>query len=224
MGTTRAFIAFRVSDEVKDELFRIQQELKKINPRARVKWSETSDAHVTIVFMGEITTDLVTQISLILKQIAERHKPFDLQFQNVDAFPNRLAPKTIVVKVEDGEGEGGKIRAELAKELRGLDLEIACPLGLARSAFVRGARLPCRHCGQEADGGRARHGRREDKKFNPHLTLGRNKFGDKIVGLDKINVEKIFWQVESVELIKSDLFPSGPQYTILQSFSLKNHG
>lgn len=68
---------------------------------------------------------------------------------------------------------------------------------------------------------------REAKAFRPHLTLGRVKSpkgqGELAAELRAAagNSARIAWPVEEVELIRSELLPSGPRYTILHRFPLQ---
>ena len=72
---------------------------------------------------------------------------------------------------------------------------------------------------------------REEKKFDPHLTLARikhaqGKIKERFEGL-KQEVESVppidseFFQVDSVRLIQSELTPKGSIYTILEKFPLE---
>lgn len=62
----------------------------------------------------------------------------------------------------------------------------------------------------------------KEKKFHPHITLGRVKFvKDKkgfIEALKKMNVEKKDFWVNEFKLIKSTLTPEGPVYEVLKQF------
>lgn len=68
---------------------------------------------------------------------------------------------------------------------------------------------------------------REAKAFRPHLTLGRVKsprgLGDLAAELRAAagSSTRIAWPVEEVELIRSELLPSGPRYTVLHRFPLQ---
>ncbi|MBI4995073.1 RNA 2',3'-cyclic phosphodiesterase, partial [Candidatus Peregrinibacteria bacterium] len=55
----------------------------------------------------------------------------------------------------------------------------------------------------------------DDKPWHLHITIGRNKFGEEIRGLEKVSIEPIEWTVNEVILFESDLLPSGPRYTTL---------
>lgn len=63
----------------------------------------------------------------------------------------------------------------------------------------------------------------KDKRFHPHITLGRVKFvEDKKAFIDnmkKIHVEKKEFEVKNFKLIKSTLTPEGPVYEDLAIFS-----
>jgi 2'-5' RNA ligase len=69
---------------------------------------------------------------------------------------------------------------------------------------------------------------KEKRPFSPHLTLGRLKSprGKEAVrrGLAELkHTDCGSFTADGVSLIKSDLKPSGPVYTVLQSFSLHTH-
>ena len=66
----------------------------------------------------------------------------------------------------------------------------------------------------------------EDRKFKPHLTIGRVKsLKGKTDIIRMVHNEKNIscddFFVESFKLIKSDLKPFGPEYTVLHTFDLK---
>lgn len=62
----------------------------------------------------------------------------------------------------------------------------------------------------------------KDKRFHPHITLGRVKFvEDKkafIENMKKIHVEKKEFEIKNFKLIKSTLTPEGPVYEALAVF------
>ena len=66
---------------------------------------------------------------------------------------------------------------------------------------------------------------KEDKKFHPHLTIGRVKFLDdkeKLLKFLNENREKVFdrFDVRQIELMESKLTPKGPVYSVLKEFKL----
>ncbi|MFA4830703.1 MAG: RNA 2',3'-cyclic phosphodiesterase [Patescibacteria group bacterium] len=63
----------------------------------------------------------------------------------------------------------------------------------------------------------------DDQPWRQHVTIGRNKLGDEVVGFGEIEVKKIEWEVREVELIESELSAEGSIYTTLGLYQL-NHG
>ncbi len=66
----------------------------------------------------------------------------------------------------------------------------------------------------------------EDKPFLPHITLGRIKYmskGDIERLKNFLNDAKISYKerINKIDLVKSDLTPKGPVYTVIKSFYLK---
>ena len=66
----------------------------------------------------------------------------------------------------------------------------------------------------------------DNKKFNSHLTIARVKsIPDKsrlINEVKKIHFKKLGFEINEFVLMKSELFPEGPKYKIIEKFKLKN--
>jgi RNA 2',3'-cyclic 3'-phosphodiesterase len=64
-----------------------------------------------------------------------------------------------------------------------------------------------------------------DKPFSSHLTIGRVKFPKGLESLvsyiQRLNYSSPIFPVEEVVIFKSDLLPSGPRYTRMESIRLK---
>jgi len=53
--------------------------------------------------------------------------------------------------------------------------------------------------------------------WQPHITVARNPQGKYVDGLSLVKCEPITWGIESMYLIKSELQPNGPKYTIIST-------
>lgn len=66
---------------------------------------------------------------------------------------------------------------------------------------------------------------REARPFKPHLTLGRVREGSPVppAVLEALKSERSYgaWQVERLVLMRSDLLPAGPKYTVLSEARLR---
>jgi len=66
----------------------------------------------------------------------------------------------------------------------------------------------------------SRSGFKEEKRFHPHLTIGRIKTSCKVDNILEKNIETEPFQVNSITLFKSTLKPEGPIYEELENFPL----
>src|SRR3989338_1083973 len=79
----RSFIAIELPEEAKDEIRRIQQELKKSNC---LKASYTKEYHLTLKFLGEITPAASERAKEKLRNCTFRK--FQIETEGIGVFPN----------------------------------------------------------------------------------------------------------------------------------------
>jgi 2'-5' RNA ligase len=89
----RCFIAIDISEEIKAQLAEVQQELAgSVDIRkGDVKWVRAEAMHLTLKFLGEIRDTDVVEICRIVKDVAGRHRAFDLAVKEVGHFGGRSA-------------------------------------------------------------------------------------------------------------------------------------
>lgn len=81
----RAFLAIDISQEVRDHLTDIQNEIKLTN-RGKGTYSSPENFHMSLAFLDEITRDQAEVLIRLLKIQCENHKPFDLTLKNLGYF------------------------------------------------------------------------------------------------------------------------------------------
>ncbi|MBD3311749.1 MAG: RNA 2',3'-cyclic phosphodiesterase [Candidatus Magasanikbacteria bacterium] len=62
-----------------------------------------------------------------------------------------------------------------------------------------------------------------NKQWKPHVTIARNKKKGHIDGLYSIDVEKIVWQPETINIYESILNSDGPRYKIINQVHFNNN-
>jgi len=87
MEQIRSFIAVELPDELKLALTRLQDQLKS-GGQAPVKWVDPYRIHLTLKFLGDISTDMVGRITAALERAAGGITPFHLEAKDLGAFPN----------------------------------------------------------------------------------------------------------------------------------------
>jgi 2'-5' RNA ligase len=189
----RSFIAIELPEAVKTGLQQLQTELTL--PRySFVKCVSPEGIHLTLKFLGNISAQKVTEITKVMEQASQGVSPFQLQLTEVGAFPNMRRPRVVWVGIK---GEVNKLIDWQQRIDNGL-----VPLGFAKEA----------------------------RPFAPHLTLARLRencspadtlhFGEMLAGAH-VEVDYNF-TVTSLNLMRSQLFPTGAVYSTLAEVKLKS--
>ncbi|MBM3154016.1 MAG: RNA 2',3'-cyclic phosphodiesterase [Chloroflexi bacterium] len=191
MEQIRSFIAIELSNEVRSSLRKLQDELKSPGDTF-VKWVAPEVIHLTLKFLGNISQQRMERIVRVMGQAVQGMTPFRLVLSEVGAFPNLRQPRVLWV------GTSGEVEKLLTMQQR-IDNGLV-PLGFAR----------------------------ESRPFTPHLTLARlregalpgdkRSFGEMVTRKSpKIDCEV---EVNSVNLMRSQLLPSGAVYSRLGEVKL----
>ncbi len=185
--TARLFIAVELSDEVKNELTRLQERLKKACGFCPARWVAARNIHLTLNFLGDVATSKIDDIKNAVRSTSEEFSPFRLSLAETGAFPNLDRPHVVWV------GLGGEVPKLLALQKR---LEsLLSNLGFRPEDRAFSPHLTLARIRDEAS--------QADKK----------RLGEAIAKTACEN--KCAVPVDSVSLIKSELTLSGPVYTVL---------
>jgi len=89
----RVFIAIDIGKEVKKALSDLQQQLASSADvkKSDVKWVNPENIHLTLKFLGEIEEEKAVEVCDIVKDVASRHKSFELDVESVGCFGGRSA-------------------------------------------------------------------------------------------------------------------------------------
>lgn len=187
----RSFIAIELPEEAKKGLARLRRELERDEHRF-VKWVAPTGIHLTLKFLGNIPSARVAEITEAIGKAAQGISPFHLEISGTGAFPSLKQVRVFWV------GVGGEVD-KLSRLQQNVDSALAA-LGFAR----------------------------EERPFVPHLTLARiregasplerRSFGE-LVG-STVFADKYFIEVVTVRLMRSQLTPSGANYTCLSIVDL----
>ncbi|OGW75460.1 MAG: 2'-5' RNA ligase [Omnitrophica bacterium RBG_13_46_9] len=111
----RTFIALELSEEVQEELARIQGNLKYAG--ADIKWAKPDNIHLTLKFLGEVEENKLGQIKNILDRIASDNKPFELKLFKLGGFPSLDQPRVLWVGTDNGCVEAETIARSIEEGL-----------------------------------------------------------------------------------------------------------
>lgn len=155
-----------------------------------VAWVARERLHVTLKFLGEQDASLVSRVAAALEEGISKRPAIDLLLRGYGAFPNFRRPRVVWM--------GGDDARPLVAIAAAID-DACAALGLAR----------------------------ETRPFRGHVTLGRvqrplgREEARRLEEMATTLAPQFFtWRVAAVDVMRSDLGPAGPTYTILESITL----
>jgi 2'-5' RNA ligase len=191
MNLLRAFIAVEIPQEIREAVGKATAPLQK-GIGSIVRWVPTENMHLTLKFLGDVSPANVEMLSQMLRAEAEMFRCFDLRLGGLGSFPNLKRPRVIFIGIQ-------------------------APTPL--EALQRGIESASHRLGYES----------EERGFSPHLTIGRVK--QNVTATEQQTIRRALEEtridslgtarVDSVHLYKSDLKPTGSEYTRLYSATLR---
>jgi 2'-5' RNA ligase len=103
MDSIRSFIAIELPDELRVELGKIQNSLIT-SQQNWVKWVKPDSIHLTLKFLGDISTDQIKEIRQAIEDATSEIPPFTLKIRDLGVFPNLKRVQVIWVGL-DGDLE-----------------------------------------------------------------------------------------------------------------------
>jgi 2'-5' RNA ligase len=191
MSLLRAFIAVELPIEIRKTVCAATSKLRD-EIGALVRWVPIENMHLTLKFLGDVSPANMDMLSQMLRAETDLFKCFELRLNGIGSFPSLKRPRVIYIGIQS-------------------------PAVL--ESLQRGIESASRRLGYES----------EERSFSPHLTIGRVKQNVTATeqqairrALEETTIDALgTTRVDSVELFKSDLKPTGSVYTRLYSASLR---
>ena len=190
LSSSRLFIATDISNSVRKIIETIIAQMAASAPPT-LHWVPVNNIHLTIKFLGETPPTKIIEIEHTLNDVCSKFNPFEVEVGGLGAFPKLDQPRVIWA--------GVKICPDLAN----------LHIGIEKSMLKLGFAL-------------------ENRPFSAHLTLSRvpdHFLPDQLAAISQIikatKVNEIgSFNVNSVNLFRSDLKSGGAIYTCLHSANL----
>jgi RNA 2',3'-cyclic 3'-phosphodiesterase len=187
----RLFVAAIIPNFALEKMLDVQESLKSGFGNS-IRWTKPTAIHLTLKFLGEVPDIKIPAIWKSLEEVCLDAPGFYVDCSKIGVFPNLRLPKVIWL--------GLIIPAGLFQLQKEMDKSLV-------------------HFGIQ----------KEEREFSPHLTLGRvnslmtntemSFLKERITEFSKETITS--FKIDKISLIKSDLKPSGPIYTVLNSIILK---
>jgi RNA 2',3'-cyclic 3'-phosphodiesterase len=194
MNTLRLFIAVELNNNIWSQLEYVVKYLQGYELPS-VRWVPVRNTHLTLKFLGEVPEERLPSLKALITKIATQFTPFYMVSSGLGAFPNMRQPRILWAGIIAPD--------ELNKMQQAIEIE------------TRRQSYPV-----------------ESRPFNAHLTLGRvsetiqppevGRISQAFSGINASDLGTVL--VQSLNLFKSDLHPSGPTYTLVAKAPLLGQG
>jgi 2'-5' RNA ligase len=159
-----------------------------------IRWVNPNGIHLTLAFLGELNDALLANATEATQVAAQRVKAFDYQLTRLSIFGTSHHPRVLWMGIHEPTNTLTTLHSILYQQLE-----------------QRGFKL-------------------DKRSFSPHLTLARAKaplspseqqhLQQLLEGKQHSIVSTEFYQVQHIDVIKSELSRTGATYTSLHSFPL----
>src|SRR5687768_2341832 len=112
----RMFCAINLPIQVRDRVQEHIARLRQTVPDARASWNRDDKLHLTIKFLGDVSTDRVANLSLAAERAVAGLKPFTLAAEGCGAFPPRGHPRVLWIGIHDSTEGLDRLYTRLEEE------------------------------------------------------------------------------------------------------------
>ena len=193
MKQVRSFVAIELEDELREELARIQESLKRRGIAEQVRWVKPQAIHLTLKFLGDISVDSIEEIGLAVTKGSEGVDSFNISLEGLGCFPTATRPNVIWVGVREDTGMLNRLQNSIELSISALGHQ---PERRKYTPHLTLGRV-VRHIGKS----------------------DRRRLGEVIQTHDAGTLGGM--EVREVSLMRSDLSPQGARYTQLVSVPLQ---
>ena len=184
----RLFIGIKIT--CPESIINLQEQLQHLLQRSTIKWVEPDNFHLTMKFLGDVESHIITPLIQVLEHLAPKFNQFVLQSDGLGTFGKSNNPHIIWYGFKENPILSF-LQTKIEKTLHQLGFES------------------------------------DEKKFSPHLTLGRIKFlverKELALFLQKQDHIPDHYQIQNFQLVESILKKEGPVYKTIKSFQLNKN-
>ncbi|MFY9402802.1 MAG: RNA 2',3'-cyclic phosphodiesterase [Candidatus Omnitrophota bacterium] len=187
----RVFIAIKLPKKAQEDISLIQEELKE--RKERITWVEPKNIHLTLKFIGEVSTDKIEEIIKATENALFKKTYFNIAIAGLGAFPSINQPKVIWIGTKEGNEDIISLVKAIEEELE--------EIGIAKGKRVFSSHITL---------GRVKS------------LIDRTKLAFRIKEVNiKYCDKRITFNVDKITIFKSILTNSGPIYEALKEINLK---
>lgn len=187
----RCFLAVSLPGSLIEVVQAVQVDIKRRSGGGDVRWVGPEQFHITLCFLGEVSAAQIAAMQEPILSACTSAHAMVLSLGKLSGFPNAVQPRIVTLEIEGASESLVTLQKSLAT---------------AVLPFAPGM---------------------DQKPFVPHLTLGRLKAESEMArtgigrALRMVTVPPCpAFEVGHVQLIHTELGPSGPIYSVIRTFGL----
>ncbi len=119
--TMRLFIAIEIPDDIKREMAKAQERLKRSGVEAG--WTRPEGIHLTLKFLGEVEESQVPEIMAALTNAAQNTGGFRIEIAAAGAFPNQKNARVVWLGISGDRDKLATLQAAVEEAMAGLGME-----------------------------------------------------------------------------------------------------
>ena len=104
MSLLRAFIAVEIPTKIHKEIESQTAPLRDSLNASLVRWVPTGNIHLTLKFLGDISSANVEKLIQNISAEASQHPAFEIQFRGLGVFPNPKRPRVLWIGIQAPAG------------------------------------------------------------------------------------------------------------------------
>jgi 2'-5' RNA ligase len=190
----RAFVAVLLDESTKRA---VSAQIERLRPLSKaVAWVPAHNLHLTLRFLGDQTEEQLAELVPALEEAASGVPAFTLSLRGLGAFPGLEHPRSLWVGVSDGAQEVLRLQTRVAEALE-----------------RRGTPIEARAWQAHVTIGRVADEKRWRREGVAELRAGLVRGAATPFGTMPVN---------SIALMRSDLYTSGARYTGIASVALSS--
>jgi len=162
-------------------------------PELPCRWTKRENLHITLIFLGYLNDEEILDIIKTTQEVASQSSSFSINLNRIIYGPPKKPPRMVWAE------------GEKSQELANLQNDLENALASSETSI------------NENSG--------EIRPYSPHITLGRIKTWEfrQVEKEERPEISEeisLIFPVESIEVMKSQLKRTGPEYAILESVLL----
>ena len=111
----RVFCAIDLAANARARLMRQITRLREMVPHAQASWSRAENTHLTLKFLGDIQTSILSKLSDAAARAVADFSPFQITLQETGVFPKHGPPRVLWIGVKDESGKLAELHSRLER-------------------------------------------------------------------------------------------------------------